>query len=131
LFFFLQGMESGNVNMSEAIRRLNLRNSDQSTDWQGRTGRIYVLTKTNLTDLNMAGNQLCLLSKHNDVGEDALWVGTGDNLIHDEQSRRAFLKAIHIADDAYVLELADDEMPPLTMIWDLEAAHRNPERDAA
>ncbi|GLQ16597.1 hypothetical protein [Maritalea porphyrae] len=118
--------------MSEAIRLINLRNSDHSVaDWQGRTGRTYTLTRTKLADLNMAGNQLCLLSKHNELGEDALWVGTGDNLIHDEQSRRAFLKAVHIADDAYVLELADDEMPPLTMIWDLEAAHRDPERHAA
>jgi len=117
--------------MSEAIRLINLPNSDQSADWRGRTGCVYTLTKTKLTDLNMAGNQLCLLSKHDEDGECALWVGTGDNLIHDEHSRRAFLKAVHVAQDAYVLELADDEMPPLTMIWDLEAAHRAPERNAA
>ncbi|MCZ4273979.1 hypothetical protein [Maritalea porphyrae] len=117
--------------MSEAIRLMSLPNSNQLVDWQGRTGRVYALKRTSLTDMNMAGNQLCLLSQHSDSGEDALWVGTGDNLIHDEQSRRAFLKAVHVAQEAYVLELADDEMPPLTMIWDLEAAHRNPERHAA
>jgi len=117
--------------MSDAIRLVSLPKSDQTIDWQGRTGRVYAFKRSKLSNLNMAGNQLCLLSQISDTGEDALWVGTGDNLIHDEQSRRAFLRAVHVADDAYVLELADDEMPPLTMIWDLEAAHRDTERHAA
>ncbi|MGJ8528883.1 hypothetical protein [Maritalea sp.] len=117
--------------MSEAIRRISLNNSDQAAKWVGRTGRTYTLVKIGLADLNMAGNQLCLLSKYTEGGEDALWVGTGENLIHDEQSRRAFLKSVHVADSAYVFELADNEMPPLTMIWDLEAARLYPERRAA
>ncbi len=117
--------------MPEAIRRLSLSSSDQVAKWVGRSGRAYALAKIGLGDLNMAGNQLCLLSKQSENGEDALWVGTGDNLIHDEQSRRAFLKAVQVADSAYVYELADKEMPPLVMIWDLEAAHLYPERHAA
>jgi len=117
--------------MSKSIQVQNTQKSNLLTNWQGRSGRMYALSKTELSELNMAGNQLCLLSKITDSGEDALWVGTGDNLIHDEPSRRAFLRSVHVADCAYVLLLEPHEMPPLTMIWDLEAAHLNSERHAA
>ena len=104
---------------------------EQLSCWQGRSGRLYSLKQQPLSDLNMSEHHLYLLSKVSDTGETALWVGTSDGLIHDDESRRAFLKAVHQADNAYIYEMAKHETVPPTLVWDLEVAKLNPEQRAA
>ena len=117
--------------MSNAFGLTSTNEFQNAFQWQGRSGRAYDLTKEPLEDLNMSGHGLYLLAIATPEGEKAIWVGTSDSLIHDDQSRRAFLKAVHRAEFAYSYELGAHETVPPTLVWDLEAATLRPERRAA
>ncbi|WIY52648.1 hypothetical protein O9Z70_14505 [Devosia sp. YIM 151766] len=87
----------------------------EMVDWQGRSGRHYLLSSENLASFVMRETALYLLAK----GRQVLWVGSAGDLVTDPASRARFRLALRGASRAFRL---DAPMDRLAAIWDLEAA---------
>ena len=86
--------------------------------WRGRSGRSYALSALNLADFTLEPGAVYLVAK----GGNALWVGSAEDIIADQQSRARFRLALVTADRAFRLEGASGDVERMTTIWDLEEA---------
>jgi hypothetical protein len=93
--------------------------------WRGRSGRLYAVTSLSLADFVLEPGALYLVAK----GGNALWVGSAEDLIADQQSRARFRLALGCADRAFRVETGGNEEERLASTWDLETAA--PELDVA
>jgi hypothetical protein len=93
--------------------------------WRGRSGRLYAVTPLSLADFMLEPGALYLIAK----GPNALWVGSAEDIIADQQSRARFRLALGCADRAFRVETGGNEDERLASIWDLETAA--PELDVA
>lgn len=90
----------------------------RAVNWRGRSGRFYALTAERLEDFVLLGDDLYLLAR----GTLVLWVGSGQDIIADPQSRAQFRLALAAADRAFHVEASDDDVERMTVVWDLEGA---------
>jgi hypothetical protein len=88
------------------------------TTWRGRSGRSYGLMPLSLAAFTLEPGELYLVAK----GGNALWVGSAEDIIADQQSRRRFRLALVTADRAFRLDSGTDDVERMTTIWDLEEA---------
>ncbi|ODT80087.1 MAG: hypothetical protein ABS76_18060 [Pelagibacterium sp. SCN 64-44] len=85
------------------------------TDWQGRSGRHYLLSGENLDSFVMREADLYLIAKGNHV----LWAGSSADLVADPASRARFRLALDCATQVLRLDAPSDR---LAAAWDLEDA---------
>lgn len=84
-------------------------------DWQGRSGRHYLLVGEYLDTFVMREADLYLIAK----GSDVLWVGSTGDLVADPASRIRFRRALNGANRAFRLDAPADRQ---AAAWDLEGA---------
>lgn len=82
-------------------------------DWEGRSGRHYLLASEHLGSFVMHESDLYLIAK----GTHVLWVGSASDLVDDPTSRARFRLALDCATAAFRLDAPADR---LAAIWDLE-----------
>ena len=95
--------------------------------WRGRSGRSYGLMPVSLAEFSLEPGVLYLVAK----GGNALWVGSAEDVIADQQSRARFRLALVTADRAFRLDSGDGAVERMTTIWDLEDAAPEQDRSAA
>ena len=93
--------------------------------WRGRSGRSYAVTPLSLADFMLEPGCLYLVAK----GGNALWVGSAEDIIADQQSRARFRLALGCADRAFSVETGGSEEQRLASTWALATAA--PELEAA
>lgn len=86
--------------------------------WRGRSGQDYRLLAEKLDSFVVSGSDLYLIVHGDSVG----WVGSEQDLIHDQQSRSRFLLAMQGATAVYRLPAPKDDVARMTVTWDLEGA---------
>ncbi len=84
-------------------------------DWQGRSGRHYLLVGEYLDTFVMREADLYLIAS----GSDVVWVGSTADLVADPASRIRFRMALKGANQAFRLDAPADK---LAAAWDLEGA---------
>lgn len=87
-------------------------------NWRGRSGRFYALTPERLDRFSLNRGGLYLLAR----GGVPMWVGAGDDVVQDAQSRSRFRLALEAADRVFHVEEDGNEFARMTMVWDLEGA---------
>ncbi len=84
-------------------------------DWQGRSGRHYLLAGEYLHTFTMRESDLYIIAS----GSQVLWVGSSSDLVADPNSRRRFRLALDGASQAFRLDAPEDRF---AATWDLEGA---------
>jgi hypothetical protein len=101
-----------------AQRRFTVPMAARQVNWRGRSGRFYALTPERLDSFALTTTGLYLLAR----GGVPMWVGSAHDVIHDAQSRSRFRLALEAADRAFLVDVEDDDLTRMTVVWDLEGA---------
>jgi len=90
----------------------------QASRWRGRSGRFYTLAPQVFDRFALDSGKLYLVAK----GSLVLWVGTLDDVVHDQVSRARFRLATDCADRVFALAAPADAVTRMTLVWDLEGS---------
>ena len=101
-----------------AERRFSAQAPVRQVNWRGRSGRFYALTPERFDTFALLTSGLYLLAR----GGVPMWVGSSYDVIHDAASRSRFRLALEAADRAFLVEVEDNEVEQMTVVWDLEGA---------
>ena len=108
----------GLMMMVSAERRFAAQAAVRQVNWRGRSGRFYALMPERLDSFSLSTAGLHMLAR----GTVPVWVGSGDDVINDAQSRSRFRLALEAADRAFLVADSADELSRMTTVWDLEGA---------
>jgi hypothetical protein len=104
--------------MIQLDRRFAAQLPARQVNWRGRSGRYYALTSERLDSFVLSTAGLYLLAR----GGVPMWVGSAHDVIHDAASRSRFRLALEAADRVFLVEVEDDDLERMTVVWDLEGA---------
>lgn len=104
--------------MALAERRISAVMPQRYVNWRGRSGRFYALMTERLDSFELTTSGLFMLAR----GGVPLWVGAAYDVIHDAASRARFRLALAAADRAFSVDVEDNELSRMTVVWDLEGA---------
>ena len=104
--------------MVQLDRRILAQMPMRQVNWRGRSGRFYALTPERIDSFALSTTGLYLLAR----GGVPMWVGSAYDVIHDAASRSRFRLALEAADRAFLVEVDDNEVEQMTVVWDLEGA---------
>ncbi|MCF4099405.1 hypothetical protein [Maritalea mediterranea] len=116
------------VSLSEETRSPFIVDQQSETDcnsaksFVGRSGKKYKVHPTELENLRIRDDQVCLLSTQSAEGENVLWVGSGQSLVHDQPNRAEFLDVVNKAEKAYIIAIENIAEQNL-ISWDLTNTH--------
>jgi hypothetical protein len=102
---------------------------DSPVSFVGRSGKTYKAQPATLEKLRIRDDQVCLLSVSSSKGEDVVWVGSGQSLVHDQPNRAEFMDVVNKADKAYIIDIEDLAAQSL-ISWDLTRTHHELPRAA-
>lgn len=103
--------------------------ADGPVSFVGRSGKTYKAQPATLENLRIRDDQVCLLSVSSTKGEDVMWVGSGQSLVHDQPNRAEFMDVVNKADKAYIIDIEDLAAQSLVS-WDLTRTHHDLPRAA-
>ena len=104
--------------MVQLDRRFVAQMPVRQVNWRGRSGRYYALSPERLDSFVLSTEGLYLLAR----GGVPMWVGSAHDVIHDAASRSRFRLALEAADRAFLVDVEDDDLKRMTVVWDLEGA---------
>jgi hypothetical protein len=104
--------------MVQLDRRFVAQMPVRQVNWRGRSGRYYALNPERLDSFVLSTTGLYLLAR----GGVPMWVGSAHDVIHDAASRSRFRLALEAADRAFLVDVEDDDLRRMTVVWDLEGA---------
>ncbi len=104
--------------MVQLDRRFVAQMPVRQVNWRGRSGRYYALTPERLDNFVLSTTGLYLLAR----GGVPMWVGSAHDVIHDAASRARFRLALEASDRAFLVDVEDDDLERMTVVWDLEGA---------
>lgn len=84
--------------------------------WLGKSGRLYAVTRENLSNFAMRDADLYVIAR----GNAALWVGSTLELVGEPASRRRFRSALNRADTVFHLQGGMADADHLSTMVDLE-----------